>query len=108
MGATFAGVALERSFFSDMSDREVFSIADGRAVWVYGVVNDFSMFGFDFLAGDRLVAFNDAWSGDTDYDDFNLRARADTPIPGAVWLLGSGLIGLVGLRRRFGHQPSVS
>jgi len=23
------------------------------------------------------------------------------PIPGAVWLLGSGLIGLVGLRRRF-------
>ncbi len=25
-----------------------------------------------------------------------------TPIPGAVWLLGSGLVGLVGLRRRFG------
>ncbi len=24
------------------------------------------------------------------------------PIPGAVWLLGSGLIGLVGIRRKFG------
>ena len=24
-----------------------------------------------------------------------------TPVPGAVWLLGSGLLGLVGLRRRF-------
>ncbi|BDQ34767.1 VPLPA-CTERM sorting domain-containing protein [Pseudodesulfovibrio portus] len=24
-----------------------------------------------------------------------------TPVPGAVWLLGSGLVGLVGLRRRF-------
>lgn len=26
---------------------------------------------------------------------------AATPVPGAIWLLGSGLIGLVGLRRRF-------
>lgn len=26
--------------------------------------------------------------------------RAATPIPGAVWLLGSGLVGLVGLKRR--------
>jgi uncharacterized membrane protein len=26
---------------------------------------------------------------------------APVPIPGAVWLLGSGLIGLVGIRRRF-------
>jgi hypothetical protein len=27
--------------------------------------------------------------------------NAVVPIPGAVWLLGSGLIGIVGLRRRF-------
>lgn len=28
-----------------------------------------------------------------------------TPIPGAVWLLGSGLVGLVGMRRRSNPQP---
>ena len=26
------------------------------------------------------------------------------PIPGAVWLLGTGLVGLVGMRRRKGEQ----
>lgn len=30
----------------------------------------------------------------------NLSVGSPTPIPGAIWLLGSGLVGLVGLRRR--------
>jgi hypothetical protein len=34
------------------------------------------------------------------YVDFQATA-SPVPIPGAVWLLGSGLIGLVGLRRKF-------
>jgi hypothetical protein len=25
------------------------------------------------------------------------------PIPAAVWLLGTGLVGLIGIRRRFTH-----
>ena len=40
--------------------------------------------------GDRLSFVN------ATYADFNA-----VPIPGAVWLLGGGLIGLAGLRRRF-------
>jgi hypothetical protein len=32
--------------------------------------------------------------------DATLYKQAATPIPGAIWLLGSGVIGLVGLRRR--------
>jgi hypothetical protein len=32
----------------------------------------------------------------------NFTTAAPVPIPAAVWLLGSGLIGLVGLRRRYG------
>lgn len=41
-----------------------------------------------------------AWSnpGQVMIDDIEVSA---TPIPGAAWLLGSGLVGLVGLRRRF-------
>ncbi|MFW5791254.1 MAG: hypothetical protein ACOCVU_01220, partial [Desulfohalobiaceae bacterium] len=40
---------------------------------------------------------NDGW-----YEENLVMARPDTavPIPGAVWLLGSGLLGLVGLRAR--------
>ena len=33
-------------------------------------------------------------------DDFTF-AGAPIPIPGAVWLLGSGLIGIVGIRKKF-------
>ena len=34
-------------------------------------------------------------------DAFSYNPVSATPIPGAAWLLGSGLVGLVGLRRRF-------
>lgn len=51
-----------------------------------------------------LIGFNDngRWhAGDGDMNEPLLYGRTSaTPIPGAVWLLGSGLIGLVGLRRR--------
>ncbi|EFI35277.1 protein of unknown function DUF1555 [Desulfonatronospira thiodismutans ASO3-1] len=46
-----------------------------------------------------FVGFNDAWTGDNDYNDMVLAVKA-VPIPGAVWLLGSGILGLVALRRR--------
>jgi hypothetical protein len=38
-------------------------------------------------------------------DDFYLKVGISNPVPlpGAVWLLGSGLVGLAGLRRRFGR-----
>jgi hypothetical protein len=37
-------------------------------------------------------------------NDFYLKAGIHAvPLPGAVWLLGTGLVGLAGLRRRFGR-----
>jgi hypothetical protein len=32
---------------------------------------------------------------------YNYSAQVHVPIPGALWLLGSGLIGIVGIRRKF-------
>lgn len=45
--------------------------------------------------------FSSAESGNASYLEFNY---TPVPIPGALWLLGSGLVGLVGLRKR---QESV-
>ena len=35
--------------------------------------------------------------------EFSVAGMETVPVPGAVWLLGSGLLGLVGLRRRFAN-----
>ena len=43
-------------------------------------------------------------SGETIYDHTNVAA---TPIPAAAWLLGSGIIGLIGIRRRNQKRLSV-
>lgn len=56
---------------------------------------------------DWLICIEDIFGGgDQDFDDmvigFNLTQNCNpVPIPGAVWLLGSGILGLAGLRRKF-------
>ena len=61
---------------------------------VYGY-NDYFFSGFGTFAGLTIRDNND--SAGLRYQNFSYDA---VPIPGAVWLLGSGLLGLVGLRRR--------
>jgi len=52
-----------------------------------------------------VLAYNDNLrsTGDSDYDDMLVRAEfssAAVPVPAAVWLFGSGLLGLIGMARR--------
>lgn len=47
-----------------------------------------------------LIGYNGGgWSQDEDFNE-PLIHMAETPIPAAVWLLGSGLFSLIGLRRK--------
>jgi hypothetical protein len=32
--------------------------------------------------------------------DLSVESMSEVPIPGAIWLLGSGMIGIVGIRRK--------
>ena len=57
---------------------------------------------------DLVLAYNDNYQligpgMDADYDDMLVRAEfipAAVPLPAAVWLFGSGLLGLIGMARR--------
>lgn len=54
---------------------------------------------------DLVLAYNDNYLGylDSDFDDMLVRAKFTStvvPVPAAVWLFGSGLLGLIGLARR--------
>jgi hypothetical protein len=48
----------------------------------------------------RLVEFTQELD-DMDLKGLTMKSMTATPIPGAVWLLGTGLLGLCGLRRKF-------
>jgi hypothetical protein len=65
--------------------------------------------GLGIIAGESMselvLAYNDNYLGfvDSDFDDMLVRAEfipTAVPVPAAVWLFGSGLLGLVGIARR--------
>lgn len=102
IGQTANNVTLSETSFKDGG--YTYSLFGSRHdlgnVFVYRVKLPFDAEGYLFNPGDLLLAFDDH-AADVDYDDFVLRATRATPIPGALWLLGTGLVGLVGLRRKF-------
>lgn len=95
-------VTLSKAVFEDVINYKFDKVVDGdpNRVKIFEVIKPFTAGTFDILEGFLLLGFNDYHSVDTDFDDLIVVAKP-TPIPGAVWLLGTGLLGVAGLRRRF-------
>lgn len=56
------------------------------------------------FAGDYVIAWEDMKRlGDHDYNDLVIRVSgvSAVPVPSALWLFGSGILGLVAVVRRF-------
>jgi hypothetical protein len=101
------------SDWNDISGSQIYlniSGVDGTgAAWtetvdirsMLGSLNSGTMVFFSLFSD---LAFNTVTFNTSNNDGYgidNISVGSPTPIPGAIWLLGSGLIGLVGIRRRF-------
>ncbi len=53
-----------------------------------------------FEAGTYIIGFGDG-IGDSDYDDLIIAAKS-VPIPGGVWLFAAGVLGITGIRKKYG------
>lgn len=91
--------------------------ADGSWAWVTGEQWSYTRWGagepnnfiapWTDLTGEqylRVRMINDGWNDDRGVSgnyvvEYENQEPAPTPIPGAVWLLGSGLVGMMGFKR---------
>jgi hypothetical protein len=101
------------SFSVDVKANEIldFSFTSASALALTPVDNadGSNLEGLGLIAGESMselvLTYNDNYLGfvDSDFDDMMVRAQfipTAVPLPAAVWLFGSGLIGLIGMARR--------
>ncbi|MBU1041659.1 MAG: hypothetical protein KKF77_11230 [Proteobacteria bacterium] len=92
---------LGSAIFNDLTTTLKTSVNDLNRVAVLQLTQAWTLSsGLTLNAGTLILGLNDDGSKDGDFDDFILAAKAaPTPVPGAVWLLGSGLLGIMGFKR---------
>ena len=75
--------------------------ASGNNLEGLGIMSDGGMSELVLAYNDNNPAGLGGGGMDTDYDDMLVRAEfSAVPVPAAVWLFGSGLLGLIGIARR--------
>lgn len=67
-------------------------------VQIHQLIQDVMVNSIAFSAGTYLLGFNDL-ATDCDFDDMIVAANP-VPVPAAAWMLGAGLLGVMGLRRK--------
>ena len=72
------------------------------ATELLGSLNAPGSFTFEATPGEYFVSFFGEAGASTSYGMYGIEI-SQVPVPAAVWLLGSGLIGLVGVARRRKH-----
>jgi hypothetical protein len=97
-------VTIQGTFGAGDDYAESYFIAkDNSVTWVWSKLNTYEDGTFDLKETVAVGTTIDFIVGQNNlYGNTPLAATINTvPIPGAVWLLGSGLLGLAGLRRKF-------
>lgn len=94
-------VNLGTALFNDTTTGTLVGVNAASGIQVLQLTKDWSVNNLTLAAGTLIIGLNDTGSPDGDYDDFILAASktAPTPVPAAVWLLGSGLLGILGFKR---------
>jgi hypothetical protein len=97
------------TYSKDDAKAETFKFVNGGEQFVYytsykdGSLDKRKKELINVEAGTTLIAVNDSWNGDADYNDFIVKAKksAAVPEPGTVGaLLGAGALGLINRRRK--------
>jgi hypothetical protein len=83
----------------------LFDVTGGDAAGLYGpeggIILSFSGFGDSFASDFDNLMMGFPGTGNGVSNNFLVIPNGSIPIPGAVWLLASGFMGLAGLRRKF-------
>jgi hypothetical protein len=104
------------TYSKDATTAETFKFVNGGEQFVYytnykdGDLSKRKSTLIPVQAGTTLIAVNDSWSGDADYNDFLINAKKaeSVPEPGTVGaLLGAGALGFMGRRRKAGEAEKA-